>query len=121
MENKSIKTRTKIVPLTANNLTKAIVNFIINEGGHATRINTTGIYDPKRNVFRKNNSRGIADIIACINGKYIAIEVKIGKDKQSKYQIDFEAKIKSSGGKYWKVSSMNEFFANHYYNCFGVC
>lgn len=42
--------------------------------------------------------RGVADIIACVNGRYVAIELKDKDGTPSAQQIKFNAKIKAGGG-----------------------
>lgn len=42
--------------------------------------------------------KGIADVIACRQGRLIAIEVKVGKDKPSKDQEVFLTNIQLAGG-----------------------
>ena len=53
--------------------------------------------------------RGIGDIIACINGKFVMIEIKVGKDKQSEFQKSVEKDVKKAGGEYWIVKKFGEF------------
>jgi len=44
------------------------------------------------------NRAGIPDIIACVNGKYLAIEVKNEKGKATPLQLWNIEQIKNSGG-----------------------
>lgn len=48
------------------------------------------------NAFTKS---GIPDILACVNGKFVAIEVKAENGKPSELQLYQQKKIKESGGK----------------------
>jgi hypothetical protein len=52
--------------------------------------------------------RGIPDIIVVIDGKFIGIELKAGKNKQSEWQVRFEEKIKKAGGYYYVIHSISE-------------
>lgn len=70
---------------------KAIENAILEylamvPGFEAWKVDTTGIYDRKLNVYRKRNSKahykGVSDIIGFYNGKFWAIEVKTPKRKK---------------------------------------
>lgn len=84
-----------------NSLTKAILSYLNYSGHVAWRNNTTGVFDPTKKVFRKSNNRkGISDIIGIHkdSGKLIAIEVKIGKDKLSKDQIEFLDAVRKCKG-----------------------
>ena len=51
----------------------------------------------KFNVITANR-RGIADIVCCIKGRFIAIEVKVGKDKLRPSQITFLQGVINDGG-----------------------
>ncbi|NLD18835.1 MAG: VRR-NUC domain-containing protein [Clostridiales bacterium] len=51
---------------------------------------------------------GIPDIICCINGRFIAFEVKTETGVLSKLQEITIAKIKDAKGKAYKVTSVNE-------------
>lgn len=58
--------------------------------------------------------RGISDIIGCINGRFIALEVKKSLDESKKYsprnalQDKFLADIKKIGGRAYKIFPENE-------------
>lgn len=43
---------------------------------------------------------GSSDILACIKGRFVAIEAKVGKDPQRKHQADFETAVVAAGGIY---------------------
>lgn len=53
--------------------------------------------------------KGIPDIIACIKGHFIGIEVKQVNGRQSEEQKVCEQNILSAGGEYWLVFSYAEF------------
>ena len=59
--------------------------------GVAYRINNGAVYDAKKRVYRAGVQRkGVPDIIGIIDGRFIGIEVKIGKDRQSADQKEIE-------------------------------
>jgi hypothetical protein len=51
-------------------------------------------------------TRGIPDLILIINGLFVGIELKAGKNKQSESQVEMEKKITKAGGKYYVVRSV---------------
>jgi hypothetical protein len=51
---------------------------------------------------------GSADIIACIRGRFVAIETKAKRGKQSVDQARWQKKIEAAGGTYWLVRSLDE-------------
>lgn len=102
--------KTKRVPLTANNLTAGVINFLKIQGHSASRINTAGVYDPATGRFRRTGGRkGFADICACIKGRAVAIEIKIGADKLSEHQVEFKNEWESAGGVFYECKNYTDF------------
>lgn len=44
------------------------------------------------------NEDGVSDILLCVNGRYVAIELKVGNNKPTKKQLSFLDKVLSAGG-----------------------
>ncbi|VBB43500.1 conserved hypothetical protein [uncultured Paludibacter sp.] len=94
----------------ANELTKLILAYLSFKGYFGARINTTGIYDQRREMWRKSGGKkGMADVTAVINGKHISIEIKAGKDKPRPEQLKVAEQIQQAGGEYWFIHSFDEF------------
>lgn len=79
----------------------AIIQLITVRGGIAIRVNS-GMHVIKGNdgstrVF-KGASKGTSDIIACFKGKFLAIEVKHGKNQATPEQRDFIQRVNDCGG-----------------------
>lgn len=110
---------------TANGLTRCIIAYILNKGGQAERINSMGIpIDTRQQVTdimghrrtigsmrwrRSGGTRGSADISATIRGRSIKIEVKVGKDRQSNAQRQYQASIEQAGGLYYVAHDLTSF------------
>jgi hypothetical protein len=95
---------------TANSLTTCIVTYITLQGGFASRINNQGTYNNKLRRYIPGTSRkGLADIMATYEGLSLHIEVKIGRDKQSIYQLQIEKDVIRSGGLYYLARNFTEF------------
>jgi len=95
---------------TANGLTSTIVSYIDLNGGYATRISVTGVFDAKLKNYRYGTTKkGFSDIQAVYNGNALYIEVKIGNDKQSDYQKQFQKEITNSGGYYFIAKDFESF------------
>ncbi len=65
------------------------------------RQNNVGVYDAKRGVYRSGSAmRGVSDVLGIHKGtgKFIAVEVKVGKDALSDYQIVFLKRVQEAGG-----------------------
>ena len=101
---------------TANGLTKTIIHFLQMKGHQAERINTMGRpIDTRRTVtdvvgitrrvgsitwVKSTSTRGSADISATIFGWSVKIEVKVGKDRQSQAQREYQQSVERAGGLY---------------------
>jgi hypothetical protein len=98
---------------TANGLTRACIDLLTFIGAHGTRVNTMGVpigVQGGKVKFRPSTTReGTADIISCIRGRYVAIEVKAGKDRQSKEQKQEEARVIAAGGEYLILNNFGNF------------
>ncbi len=117
---------------TANGCTRCIIAYLKYKGWQAERINTTGIpIDSRRQVtditgrtrnigsltWRPSGSTlGSADISATINGRSVKIEVKIGKDRQSEAQRQYQAAIEQAGGLYYIAHDFTTFVAWYHQN-----
>jgi hypothetical protein len=109
----------------ANGLTKCIITFIQLKGGQAERINTTGrpidrtqtytdVVGITRTIGRiewikGTATNGSADISATIKGRSVKIEVKIGADRQSQTQKDYQQAIEKAGGLYYIAKDFTSF------------
>lgn len=119
---------------TANGLTRCIIDFIRFNGGQTERINTTGIpIDRRRQVkdvlghtrtigsveWRPSGvTVGSADISATIRGRAVKIEIKIGKDRQTKAQRQYQQAIEQAGGLYYIAKDFAS-FVQWYHKTFG--
>lgn len=56
----------------------------------------------------KNGKRGTPDICGVYKAKFIGIEVKVGKGKQSEWQVEAQKRIESAGGVYLLVHDADE-------------
>ena len=72
--------------------------------------NVLGQKSVLKGTWLPGDNKGAADIIACYKGRFIAFEIKIGKDRQSAVQAAWQKRIEDSGGKYYIVKSTNDFY-----------
>ena len=70
------------------NIQTAIMNYIKSVGGLPIKQNQIGIY----------GQAGVPDIIACIKGRFVAIEVKRPGQKPKPIQVAFLDAINKKGG-----------------------
>ena len=115
---------------SANGLTKCIIDFLRFKGCQAERINNTGrlidnqktftdVVGRKRSIGHKKwikgtGTKGTADISATIAGRSVKIEVKFGRDRQSKAHKDYQQQIEQAGGIYVIAQTFKEF--HNWYN-----
>jgi hypothetical protein len=93
----------------ANGLTNMIINLLTWEGHRATRISTTGRVVNGRYI-PGTTRKGTADISATIKGRSVMIEVKVGKDRPSEWQLAEQERERAAGGIYEFVRTPEEFF-----------
>lgn len=89
---------------TANGLTRCILDYIRLNGGQAERISITGRPQQVGNQIKWTKSHmtvGTADISATVKGRSVKIEVKIGSDRQSEKQRQYQSDIEAAGGLYY--------------------
>jgi len=88
----------------SNLLTAVVVKYLRLTGAHAERVNTQGQLRKGRHGEYKwaysTSMAGSADIHAIIDGRYVGIEIKYGRDKQSDVQEKYQAKVEQAGGTY---------------------
>ena len=110
---------------TANGLTKCVIAFLRLKGHQAERISTTGRVIDNRKTYTDvlgiqrqigsvkwiptSGTRGSADIGATIYGLSVKLEIKVGKDRQSAYQVDYQKQVESAGGIYLIVKDFTSF------------
>lgn len=111
---------------TANGLTKCVIDFLNLSGHQAERIPSSGRWLDTRQTYTDvvgrtktigsgkwipgSGTKGTADISATVNGMSIKIEVKIGNDRQSEYQKQYQQKIEQAGGVYIIVKTFNDLY-----------
>jgi hypothetical protein len=97
-----------------NSLTAAVIKYLEIEGHYASRVQSQGQYSAKRGRWIKSTvKRGIGDIIACINGQFVMIEIKTGKDRQSEWQNKTERQVIKAGGNYWIIKEIGQFLEQY--------
>ena len=92
----------------ANKLTAKVVKKLTEAGVFFWRQNNLPIFDPKLNngygSYRSHSGmKGVPDIICIINGQFVGIEIKAGKDRISPHQALFKKRCERNGGKYLVV------------------
>ena len=97
--------------LTANVLTDQCIRHVKSLSGCMWRLQSQGQFDIKQNRWRPSGQkRGLPDCIGLLpNGRFIAVEVKIGRDKMSEYQELRRSEIINSNGHYLIARNLDDF------------
>ena len=77
----------------------------------AWRNNTMGVYDAKKQCYRRfNGLRGVGDILGIHKetGTFLSVEIKAGKDKLSVYQKKFIEDIEKYNGLACEVRQISD-------------
>lgn len=97
---------------TANGLTEFILDYLKTYGCYGARINIGGIYLADKGKYRESGStKGVADVIACIKGRFCQFEVKAGKDRPRQDQLEQQQLTRNAGGVYEFIHNASEFHA----------
>lgn len=96
---------------TANGITANILRMAnLQPGCVAYRVNNVGVWDEAKQVHRKGNTeKGLPDVIVIHRGRFIAVEVKAGRDKLSEHQLMRKFEIERAGGVYFEARSTDAF------------
>ena len=97
--------------LSANKLTNSVLNYLNSSGFMAWRNNTMGVWDAKKQCYRKfNGLRGVGDILGIhkATGTFLSVEIKAGKDKLSVYQKKFIEDIEKYNGLSCEVRQISD-------------
>ena len=95
--------------MTANELTKDIIEFLQSRKCQAERVNNIS-RQVKGRWVKSNMTKGTADIHCTIKGRSVKIEVKIGKDRQSDAQKLYQQSIELAGGIYYIAKDFDSFY-----------
>ena len=109
----------------SNALTRKIIDFLRLSGHWAERNSNTGFRKDSRKTFvdvvgitrtigsstwiKGSGTRGTADLHCVINGKSVMAEIKIGADRQSERQKEYQKNIERAGACYIIVKSFADF------------
>jgi hypothetical protein len=58
--------------------------------------------------FLRYGLQGSSDVLACIKGRFVGIEAKVGADRQRKNQGNFAEAIRKAGGVYILARSVDD-------------
>ena len=108
--------RAFIRPEKEKDIERAILDWLtMHHNWFVWKANTTGIFDPTKNVFRSLSGyciRGVSDILGIMhpNGRMIAMEVKTPqrRNKVTAEQSYFLEQVKSFGGVAGVVTSIDD-------------
>ena len=56
-------------------------------------------------------SRGTPDITACIKGRYVAFELKVGDNQLEPAQVLHKKRIEANGGLHFEIRTLEEFIS----------
>jgi hypothetical protein len=113
-------------PNSTNGLTRCVEDFINLSGYFCERTGNEGRVIDNRKTYtdvigqrktigsvqriKSTQTNGTSDLKAVIKGQMIAIEIKYGKDSQSKAQKEYQERIENSGGIYLIVKDFDTFY-----------
>lgn len=91
-------------------LMNAIKDLVTLRGGVPVRVNSGSIIFKKDGVTNvvKGAEKGTSDLLCCFRGRFLAIEVKVGKNRLSQEQEDFGQWVREAGGIFLTAYNLDE-------------
>lgn len=84
----------------ANAVTNAVISYLTLRGAYVWR-NSTGALKKDDGRLLRFGKVGAADVLGCLgDGRLIACEIKVGRDRLSDAQRDFKEQVQARGGIY---------------------
>lgn len=80
------------------NLLREVMLYMSGIGGLPVRIDTPGLLFDRFGNPARIGRKGQWDSVHCIKGRFVAIEVKIGRDRLTKEQVNFGKAVERAGG-----------------------
>ncbi|OAQ42110.1 hypothetical protein A5893_03065 [Pedobacter psychrophilus] len=96
---------------TSQGITKCVMLYVNHIGGFCSEIDNRGFFNKELNRFVPSKIKnGFPDVVACLSGRFIGIEVKSGKDtmRQAQYEICIE--IEQAKGRYFIAKDFQGFY-----------
>ncbi len=81
-----------------DDLVREIRLFISEIGGVSIKTDTPGLLFDKIGRPVKVGTKGVLDVHACVRGRFVAIDAKIGKDRLSSDQRRYAHAVEAKGG-----------------------
>jgi len=96
--------------MSETQLVSSILDALAIEPGVVAWRNNNGSVRRRGGYVRFGLAKGAADIVAIVGpaGRFLALECKTAKGKQSQEQIDWALEVKFAGGLYATVRSVQE-------------
>ena len=92
---------------TETDIQSAILNYLNLAPGKWFRSNTGAVQIGNR--FIRFGTPGCPDIIGCIYGRFVGLEIKTAKGRQNKNQKEFQRQLEEDGkGLYFVVRSVDD-------------
>lgn len=104
-----MKSKVQKSVVSESSIQTAICDYLSYKRYFFWRQNTGGMYREGRWFSQpKYSKNGVPDIILVKDGKFVGLEVKRPKGKQSAHQLAFETDCKKAGGEYYIITSVEE-------------
>jgi hypothetical protein len=81
-----------------DDLVRSIRLYLSEVGAISIKVDTPGLLYDRNQTPVRIGTKGVLDINACMKGRFLAIDAKIGKDRLNPSQLDFVAAVERAGG-----------------------
>lgn len=81
-----------------DDLVRSIRIYLSEIGALSLKIDTPGLLYDRNRTPVKIGTKGVLDIAACLKGRFLAIDAKIGRDRLKDRQVDYANAVERAGG-----------------------
>lgn len=96
---------------TTRGLTNCVLAYVEHLGGYISEVDNRGRFNNDLKRFTPSRIKnGFPDLVACINGKFVGIEIKAGRDRIREAQIQTSYDIQRAKGYYLLCKSFQSLY-----------
>ena len=81
-----------------DDLVRSLRLYLSEIGALSIKVDTPGLLYDRNHTPVKIGTKGVLDINACVRGRFVSIDAKIGRDRLSPTQANYVAAVEKAGG-----------------------
>lgn len=98
----------RLPKITESQIQRSVLDYLAKRQILHYRQNSGAFVDKNLHYYKFSSMNGLPDIVAIIEGYYVALEIKDAKGKLNDNQVVFRKNLLDSGGIYFTIRSLAE-------------